>query len=193
MLTKTYFYKRNLFALVPKAQLILPSYSLQKSYTLNSYPRDVLTKNLFTSLIPKSFQRFALLYSSSTSNIYYGRYTDLRPKDFWMKRLGTQYFSQLQPWMSTMTATIERESLHLIQKIFQQESTLGDKDFKSKEWVIRNDEDLNSLDLIGLIGNAQLFVLSYPYLTITKCAWYLDCLNNWFIWRGVAHMPFGNM
>jgi hypothetical protein len=55
-------------------------------------------------------------------------------------------------------------------EIFQQESTLGDKDFKSKARVIRNDEDLNSLDLIGLIANAQLFVLSYPYLTINKCA-----------------------
>jgi hypothetical protein len=53
---------------------------------------------------------------------------------------------------------------------FQQESTLWDKDFKSKERVIRNDEDLNSLDLTGLIGNAQMFVLSYPYLTIAKCA-----------------------
>jgi hypothetical protein len=36
--------------------------------------------------------------------------------------------------------------------------------------MIRKDEDLNILDLIGLIGNAQLFVLSYPYLTIAKCA-----------------------
>jgi hypothetical protein len=116
MLTKTYFYKRNLFALVTKAQLILPSYSLPISYTLNLYSQEILTKNLFTSLITKSFQTFVLLYSSSTSNVYYGRYTDLRPKDFWIKRLGTQYVSRLQPWMSTTTATIERESLHLIQK-----------------------------------------------------------------------------
>jgi hypothetical protein len=135
MLTKTYFYKRNLFALVPKAQLILPSYSLQISYTLNLYSQEISTKNLFTSLITKSFQRFVLLYSSSTSNIYYGRYTDLRPKDFLMKRLGTQYFSRLQPWMSTMTATIERESLHLTQKSSDKSQPCATKTSKAKrEW-----------------------------------------------------------
>jgi hypothetical protein len=115
-LSNTYFYKRNLFALVSKANLIPSSYSLQISYTLNLYSQEILTKNLFTSLITMSFQIFVLLYSSSTSNIYYGRYTNLRPKDFWIKRLGTQYFSRLQPWMSTTIATIARESLHLIKK-----------------------------------------------------------------------------
>jgi hypothetical protein len=135
MLTKTYFYKRNLFALVYKANLILPSYSLQISYTLNLYSQEILTKNLFTSLITKSFQRFVLLYSSSTSNIYYGRYTDLRLKDFLMKRLGTQYFSRLQPWMSTTTATIEKESLHLIQKSSNKSQPCETKTSRAKrEW-----------------------------------------------------------
>jgi hypothetical protein len=169
-LSNTYFYKRNLFALVSKANLILPSYSLQISYTLNLYSQEILTKNLFTSLITKSFQRFVLLYFSSTSNIYYGRYTNLRPKDFWIKRLGTQYFSRLPPWMSTTTATIERESLHLIQKSSNKSQICRRKTSRDKSSVIRKDEDLNSLDLIGLIGYAQLFVLRYPYLTITKCA-----------------------
>jgi hypothetical protein len=36
--------------------------------------------------------------------------------------------------------------------------------------VIRNDEDPTTFWPTGLIGNAQLFVLSYPYHTITKCA-----------------------
>jgi hypothetical protein len=135
MLTKTYFYKRDLFALVPKAQLILPSYSLQLSYTLNLYSQEILTKNLFTSLITKSFQIFVLLYSSSTSNIGYGRYTDLWPKDFWIKRLGTQYFSKLQPWMSTTTAAIKRESLHLIQKSSNKSQPYETKTSRAKrEW-----------------------------------------------------------
>jgi hypothetical protein len=55
-------------------------------------------------------------------------------------------------------------------EIFSRESNMQNKYFKRQSSVIRKDEDLNSLDLIGLIGNSQLFVLSYPYLTITKCA-----------------------
>jgi hypothetical protein len=123
---------------------------------------------LWTSLITIFFKRFVLLYSSSTSNIYYGRYTDLRPKDFLMKRLGTQYFSRLHPWMSTTTATIERESLHLIQKSSNKSQPCETKTSRAKrEWseMMKTQQPKP----IGIIGKAYLFWLSYHYLTITMC------------------------
>jgi hypothetical protein len=69
ILANTYFYKRNLFALVYKENLIPSSYSLQISHTLNLNSEDIFTKNLFASVITKSFQRFVLLYPPSISNL----------------------------------------------------------------------------------------------------------------------------
>jgi hypothetical protein len=68
-------------------------------------------------------------------------------------------------------ATIDRETiLPATEKSSHESQICRIKTSRDKSSVIKKDEDLNSLDLIGLIGNAQLFVLSYPYLTITKCA-----------------------
>jgi hypothetical protein len=53
-------------------------------------------------------------------------------------------------------------------KIFQQESTLWDKDFK-REWSEMMKAPTTFWPL-GIIGNARLISLSCPYLTITKCA-----------------------
>jgi hypothetical protein len=170
-LSNTYFYKRNLFALVSKANLILPSYSLEISYTLNLCSQNILTKNFCMNIFDYNlFLRFVLFYSSSTSKIYHGRYTDLKTEGLLEQKIRDSIF------FKTSTLDVKYECYHRKRvsspypEIFQQESTLWDKDFKSKERVIRSDEDLNSLDLIGLIGNAQLFVLSCPYLTIIKCA-----------------------
>jgi hypothetical protein len=116
MLTKTYFYQRNLICLGIQSQSYTPT--LFTSNILHS--QLILSRDFDKEFIYlfnyKGFSKSCLLYSSSTSNVYYGWYTDLRPKDFWMKGWGTQCFSRLQPWMSTTTATIERESLHLTQK-----------------------------------------------------------------------------
>jgi uncharacterized protein YpbB len=168
-LSNIYFYKRNLFALVSKANLILPSYSLQISYTLNLYSQEILTKNLFTSLIAKSFQRLVLLYSSSTSNIYT---MDDIPKIEGLldEKIRTQYFSRLQPWMSTTTATIERESLHLIQKSSNKSQPYETKTSRAKKEWSKMMKTQQTFWPTGFIGNAQLISLSCPYLTIIKCA-----------------------
>jgi hypothetical protein len=83
IMVKTYFYKRKLFALVPKANLIPSSNSLQIAYTLNLYSQDILTKNLFTSLITKFFKdlipRLFQIYTLDNSNI--------RPKKQWIQRV----------------------------------------------------------------------------------------------------------
>jgi hypothetical protein len=138
------------------SQLMLSKYFDQEFFFMNLFDYNF-------------FLRFVLLYSSSTSNIYYGRYTDLRPKDFWMKGLGTQYFSRLQPWMSTTTATIERESFHLIQKSSNKSQPYETKTSRAKkEWseMMKTQQPKP----IGIIGKAYSFWLSCPYLTISKCA-----------------------
>jgi hypothetical protein len=154
MLTKTYFYKRDLFALVPKAQLILPSYSLQISYTLNLYSQEILTKNLFNSLITKFFSNicftlFLIYFKLILWTIY-----QPKTEGFWDQKMRDLIF------FKTSTLDVNYDGCHQKRvsspdpEIFQQESTLWDKDFKRKERVIKNDEDLATFWPTGFIENA---------------------------------------
>jgi hypothetical protein len=138
MLTKTYFYKRNLFALVSKAQLILSSYSLWISYTLNSYSRDVLTKNLFTFLITKMF-KFFLLYPTSTSNYTMGD-SSIRPKKVENQKIVDSIFPRHQPTMSTTIAPIKRETNIHTRNLLTRGSSSRWR-LQDQIMAIRNDED----------------------------------------------------
>jgi hypothetical protein len=113
-LANTYLYKRNLLALVYKANLIPSSYSLEISYTLHLCSQNIWTKRFFF-YEPLWLQIFFFLKICFTLFLIYFKYilwTIYQPKIEGLldQKIRTQYFSRLQPLMSTMTAPIKRET-----------------------------------------------------------------------------------
>jgi hypothetical protein len=120
----TYFDKRNLFALVSKANLILFSYSLQISYTLNLCSQNIFDRKCVNLLIRKSFKDLFYSISLSIPNLYFGRDTTIKPQKQWIRRLRDSIF------FKTSTLDVNYDGCHQKRvsspdpEILRQESTL---------------------------------------------------------------------
>jgi hypothetical protein len=170
--------KETYLFLYPKP-ILYPHLNHLKYLILSTYALKRQRFFLWTSLTTIFFKRFVLLYSSSTSNIYYGRYTDLRPKDFFDEKIRDSIFFKA----STLDVNYDRYHRKRASspdpEIFQQESTLWDKDFKSKERVIKNDED--SATQTNRNYRKGLLVLIKLPLPHDYCVHLVPCVFEWLI------------
>jgi hypothetical protein len=130
--------------------------------------------------IRKIFLRFVLLYFPHLPQIILWATYQHETKKGWIRKSCMQSFPRRQHSTSTTMVTIDRETiLPATQKSSHESQVCRIKTSRDKSSVIRKEEDLNSLDLIGLIE--MLNCLYWATLT-SRLLSVLSTLIVWMIY-----------